>query len=194
MAKMYVKFLVPLVILCGLGFGAMAVPNVPAPNAGELAELAVGYVKADKKPLAWQALEQALAMEPDNYRVNYVAGLLAFQDQQIAVAEKYLQKAHELSPKSTDTLITLGAVYHSRDELTKAKAYYAKAVELEPTNAKALYNLGMAAYDSRDALEAKKYLESYLKVSPKANDAKKVQRRIETINRWLEKQKGSKAS
>lgn len=160
-------------------------PRPAPPSATELAELGVAYVKANKEPLAWQALHQAVALEPGHFRANYAAGILAFKQGNDPDAERYLRAALATKPDDIDGLLTLGAVYHRRQAYEQAKEAYLAVLRRDTENTKAIYNLGMLALDRNQYDEGKAYMERYMKLAPGSGDHHEIRRRLKAVQESL---------
>lgn len=160
-------------------------PRPAPPSAKEFAELGVAYVKANKEPLAWQALHEALALEPGDFRANYAAGILAFKQGSDPDAERYLRAALAVKPNDVDALLTLGAVYHRKQAYEQAKEAYLAVLRQDTANTKAIYNLGMLALDRNEYDEGKAYMERYMKLAPGSGDHHEIRRRLKAVEESL---------
>jgi len=74
---------------------------------------------------ALEVYVQALEMNPQNERANFMAGKAYLTTTQKDLALKYLIKAHELNPNVADNILLLiGTAYHLNYEFDKAISYY----------------------------------------------------------------------
>ena len=160
-------------------------PRPAPPTATELAELGVAYVKAGKEPLAWEALHEALALEPAHFRANYAAGILAFKQEMDPQAEGFLRTALASQPDDIDALLTLGAVYHRGHAYDKAKDAYLAVLRRDDDNVKAIYNLGMLALDRNELDEGRGYMERYMKMQPGSGDHHEIRARLKAVEEFL---------
>lgn len=175
------KFGAPLVALAAIAGVLWLQPMASKATPGELAEVAIGYMKADKPQLAQQSFDEALRREPTNFRANYGAGLLAFREKRFVDAERYLKAAYQADPSNVDAILSLGAVYHKGKAYKQADALYQAIRKAKPDYANVYYNLGELEVDRRDLPRSKAYFEQYLKMAPQAADRPRVEKRLQLI-------------
>lgn len=119
------------------------------------------------------ALEQALALDPENPTIlNYLGymwidaeDVILTQDK-LAEAFSYISKAATLQPNNASILDSLGWAYYKRGEYAKAKLYLLKAIELEPSDATILEHMGDVSAKLGDAEKAKNYWRSAVEAGP----------------------------
>lgn len=180
------RYLLPIAVICALALGLFMMPRPAPPTATELAELGVAYVKAGKEPLAREALQEALALEPEHFRANYAAGILAFKQGMDRASEGYLKAALASRPDDLDALLTLGAVYHRTRAYDQAKEAYLAVLRRDDDNVKAIYNLGMLALDQNQLEEGRGYMERYMKLQPGSGDHHEIRARLKAVEEFLQ--------
>jgi Tfp pilus assembly protein PilF len=183
------KFGAPLLVLAGLAGVFVAQPGTKRATATELAEVAIGQMKAKEPEKARETFRKAFALEPNNVRVLYGAAHLALQEKRLDDAENYLKAAYKADPGNIDVILTLGAVYQKGKAYRQAEQLYAAVRKAQPGNASVVYNLGMLAIERRDYVESKALFEEYLRMVPSAPDRVKVQKRIKLLEAHIQERK-----
>jgi tetratricopeptide (TPR) repeat protein len=105
--------------------------------------LGICYAHEDQHPLAWQAMQRALALNPDDGpAATYAAAYLKKLGRTNEIAALY-QKAHAAGAEAPaiSRYLALKAAKEGNDEL--AIQHYRKALELDPA-AETYFNLGLA--------------------------------------------------
>lgn len=184
--RQIIQFGAPVALLFVLGLWLWLKPPVKPATPTEMAELAIGYMKAERADMAKETFQKALAQEPENFRANYGAGQLALKERRLDDAERYLKVAYKANPDELDVILTLGAVYQTGKAYKQAEMLYQAVRKVQPQNAKAAYNLGFLEISRRDYPKAKSYLEEYLRLVPKAPDRVRVQRKIQQLTARIE--------
>lgn len=83
-------------------------------NKEILVELINLYIDTDRKSEAIEALNETIALDPDNVRLIYTAGTIYENIEDFENAEKHYQKALELDPKDTEVLSAMGGLYFNK--------------------------------------------------------------------------------
>lgn len=109
--------------------------------------------------LAYEHLQEALRLEPDNYMILYKAGLLmtSSPDHQ-AQAEKYLRRSIELLPDFGNSEAQLGVLFFSQQRLPEAQQYLQRARQHLPNGSLPLMYLGLIAERQGEDSKAYTYL------------------------------------
>jgi tetratricopeptide (TPR) repeat protein len=189
MEMVLIKYVAPLLIAGSLAAVFTAMPGVQPASPDELAEVAVGYIKAKQESFGKDALREALAKEPGNHRANYVAGMLALQEERFPEAASHLKAAYEAKPDDRDALLSYGVACQRLNDYGAARAAYEAVRKAEPNNAKAAYNLGMLAIETLQYSVAKGCLEDYLRLQPDAPDKAFVSGKLNELSALLKKRK-----
>jgi outer membrane protein OmpA-like peptidoglycan-associated protein len=91
----------------------------------ELVELADVTYEADAKLLALEQYQEALKLNPDNVRANFMTGKCMIETIEKSRASQFFIKAYELDPNiSKDVLFLIGQSYQYGLEFDKAIDYY----------------------------------------------------------------------
>lgn len=91
------------------------------------------YSVAEGNAMAWEAVERALALDPDLAEAHSRRGLLLWNDKGLPdEAEKALLRALELNPSSAVTHIRYGSLLNSLGRSDEAVRQTRRAVELDP--------------------------------------------------------------
>jgi Tfp pilus assembly protein PilF len=187
------KFGAPLLVLAGLAGVFVAQSGTKPATATELAEVAIGQMKAKQPEQARETFRKALAMEPNNERALYGAAHLALQEKRLDDAENYLKAAYKVNPDNINVILTLGAVYQKGGASKQAEQLYAAVRKAQPGNAAAVYNLAMLAIDRKDYTGSKSLFEEYLRMVPNAPDRNKVLKRIKLLEAHIRARKERKS-
>ncbi len=111
--------------------------------------------KEYEKGLKW--LEKWLEITPDNYRVNYLAGQMAYLNKEKAKAKIIFDKTVQIRESY---LNRIGHFYRFHSEFTEAKSYLLKARKARPNIRQPYVNLGFIHYDQGLEEEGDKWLDS----------------------------------
>lgn len=106
------------------------------------------------KPLLTQA-----ANDPE---VNFVGGLLAFEQSELEVAEERLLKVLKVAPDHVQTHLLFGAVNYAQEDYEQAAYYLGKYISVVPENVEARKILGRAYIKLGQHNEAQATLQSGL--------------------------------
>jgi len=109
--------------------------------------------------------------EADRSVQLYLEGILHFNRQDYAKAEKAFVKATELDPNNFDAWIDLGNVYSAIGEFAKEFVAFQKAVRLRPNNDDARFSLASAYEDKGDFKAAATEYRQAVSLNPKYAEA-----------------------
>jgi tetratricopeptide (TPR) repeat protein len=124
---------------------------------------------AQTKPAADPApLEQALAKNPDDPKVNVALGVAYLERGDGARALARLQHAVKVAPDSADAHNWLGVALLDRADFPRGIASLRKAVALDPKNTRAYANLGWALAKSGELDEAADVFRKALALEPES--------------------------
>jgi type IV pilus assembly protein PilF len=159
-------------ILClggGLASAKKAAKQDPVSEAAGKVRMAESYLHAGRFSDALQAVDQAIALQPQNAVLRNFSGQIYFLAGRDAQAEQALRKALELDPYLTDAHNNLGAVFDRTGRKDEAEKEFRSALTdpAYPTPEKAYLNLGVLyASQGRDE-EAVKAIRRAVEVNPK---------------------------
>lgn len=113
-------------------------------------------------------LEQALAKNPDDPKINVALGVAYFDRGAHARALERLQHAIEVAPDSSEAYNWLGVVLLDRADFPRGIAALRKAVALDPKYTRAYANLGSALAKSGELDEAVGVFRKALALEPES--------------------------
>jgi tetratricopeptide (TPR) repeat protein len=122
----------------------------------------VGYMYFDKGLMdrAEPVARKGVMMYPEEFRLNYLFGLVLQRQGKPDEASMYLERALFVNPEDISLLSTLGLLYNSMKKYDKSDYMYQKALEIDPDNALVLnnyaYNLSVRGENLSMALEMSK--------------------------------------
>ena len=96
----------------------------------------------------------------------YNSGRLALETNDLAAAERGLQRAHALVPHNPETNLALGNLRLAQGDRPDAIAFYENTLRLDPKHKSALNNLGVIALEDHRPSDAKEYLRRALEQDP----------------------------
>jgi tetratricopeptide (TPR) repeat protein len=162
-----------VVVSCiATGFSRPAGEN-SAPFQGRLKPAATTYgevLEAQTKPAADPVpqLEQALAKNPNDAKVNVALGMAYFERGDDARALERLRHAVKVAPDSAEAHNWLGVVLLDRSDFPQGIAALRKAVALDPKYARAYANLGSGLAKSGEFEEAEAVFRKALALEPES--------------------------
>ena len=107
-------------------------------------------------------LKPLLAQAANDPEVNFVGGLLAFEQRDLEAAEERLLKVLKVAPDHAQTLLLFGAVNYAQEDYEQAAYYLAKYISVAPENLGARKILGRAYIKLGQHTEAQATLQSGL--------------------------------
>jgi len=153
-----------------------------APNSGEYAYMAARMTldQGDRGGARTQ-FESVLRQYPDSVgAANDLAFLLAEDATDLALAQKYAERAVRLQP-SPETLDTLGFVKLRRGATEEALGMFERALARQPHYATARYHMALALIEKGEPVAARRALEEALaREFPEQQEARKVLARIDS--------------
>ncbi|MFV0543973.1 MAG: tetratricopeptide repeat protein [Marinicella pacifica] len=141
------------------------VQNAPPEYAVPAFQMAAEYhYEQTDAEQAIAELSEGLRFFKDQPDLLYSRALLYAQEQQVAAAEKDLNKIIEQQPDHADALNALGYTWADNDmNLDQALDYIERANELKPDNSAILDSLGWVHYKRGDLLKAEHFLRESLR-------------------------------
>jgi TolB-like protein/Tfp pilus assembly protein PilF len=131
-------------------------------------ELGMGLISTrEGNARAREAVEKALAIDPDYAPAHAALGLIATQsDNDLAAAARHLERALELDPTGSNILGSSANLLSSLGRLDQALALYEVSVRRDPLSLAALSNLGAAQCATGRYDEAIGSYRAVLRLSP----------------------------
>jgi tetratricopeptide (TPR) repeat protein len=140
--------------------------------ASELAdaygELGALYQVHELHVAAGQCYENAIALDPDDFRWVYLSGYHAAKTGRIPLAVQRYRQARTLEPDYKALIVRLADALLELNELDQARAAYEEVVNETGLEAAALYGLGQIAMLQRDYEAAIEYLSRSLEMDTAA--------------------------
>ena len=107
---------------------------VLAPQAEKEVQNGLKDFQARKFGSGQKHLAKALQMAPGNPYVNYVAGIGYLQNQQLVLAQTYLEKSVSIDPRQVPALVALGNLRFQKGDYAGAIRLLNQAVQLDPNS------------------------------------------------------------
>lgn len=149
---------------------ALLVRDDPDPAAllEAYADLGQSYLAYSMLEPGFAALDNAMRLDPEDYRWPYLAGRVAQELNQLDRAADLLGRVLELEPDYLPALIRLGDLELVRQRLEPARRWYEKALEVAPGSPAANYGLGQIAVSENRPEDAIGHFQEVLRVQPSA--------------------------
>ncbi|MCA1635563.1 MAG: tetratricopeptide repeat protein [Acidobacteria bacterium] len=147
-----------------------------------LSQLGVQYMKLKELGKASEALRSALKLMPDDYATLLTYGIVLFERQQSSEAEEQLRKALRKNSSSPSAHYYLGLILVKRNSYAEAQQEFESAVSSGGESmAMAHYYLGGLYWGKHEYKKAADSLETYLRLSPHAENAERVRATIKEL-------------
>jgi tetratricopeptide (TPR) repeat protein len=141
--------------------------------------LGQAYAKANQDDKALGAFEKSITINPSKSEGYMLMAAIYEKRKDTAKAEEMYQKVIGIDPKNAAiSFFNIGAHAWNENRPKEAAQAFRKAIELDPNYAVAHRELATALMKTQDFPGALKHFEIYLKLNPKAPDAKDVQSTI----------------
>ncbi|MGH9748659.1 MAG: tetratricopeptide repeat protein [Candidatus Polarisedimenticolia bacterium] len=141
--------------------------------------LGLALLKAGRDDQALAAFEQAVLLNPQRSEayLKMAAGYEKRKD--TAKAEEMYQKFSAADPsRAAESLYNIGVIAWNENRTKDAVQYFGRAAQLDPQYALAHRELGYALMRQQDFKGALKHFQEYLRLNPKASDAKQIEESI----------------
>jgi tetratricopeptide (TPR) repeat protein len=125
----------------------------------------VAAVKMNQPNEAYKALTTAMAINPEDFEVNYNLGSLEFQRKNFEKAIQHFQKARIKDPEHAPTLRGLGHSLFKTRKYKEALAFIRKAIDLAPDDKESLYTLAECYFEANQTEQALKIF-AHLRADP----------------------------
>jgi tetratricopeptide (TPR) repeat protein len=141
--------------------------------------LGVALLKAGQEDQALAAFEQAVLLNPQRSEA-YLKMAAAYEKRKdTGKAEEMYQKFSAADPaRAAESLYNIGVIAWNENRTKDAVQYFGRAAQLDPQYALAHRELGYALMKQQDFKGALKHFQEYLRLNPKASDAKQIEESI----------------
>ncbi|HEX2222923.1 MAG TPA: tetratricopeptide repeat protein [Thermoanaerobaculia bacterium] len=137
-----------------------------AHDPAALTAVAVALTEAGRPDEALRALEQALALAPEDARAHQQMGVVLLRLNRPAEARDHLRRALAVNDQLAVTWNTLGVALYQLEGPVPALAAWQRSVALDPRQYQALYNLGLVAASTGRLGEARGALRQFVDTAP----------------------------
>lgn len=155
---------------------------VKAPELPEIhVNLAIAYLRLNRKADAVAQLEQAVKLAPNEPRILFQLGGAYVEmkdfDKAMGAFEQGLSKQPDLTKDALalEGTITLGAVYFAKGEIDKSIATFERALAAKPGAPVPMLGLGKAYLSKGDTDKALKQFEQVIAAAPGTSEAKQAE-------------------
>ncbi len=154
---------------------------VKAPDLPEIhVNLAIAYLRLQRKPEAVTQLEQAAKLAPEQPRILFQLGGAYVEmkdfDKAMGAFEQGLAKQPDLKdPLALEATITLGAVYFAKGDIDKSIASFEKALAAKPDNPIPMLGLGKSHLSKGDTDKALQLFQQVMTAAPGTAEAKQAE-------------------
>lgn len=127
------------------------------------------YLQVDRVDPGIEALQQALAIAPEEARANikFSLGSAYFQKKDYPAAVAELEAGLKMKPDTAPALFDLGNAYLKLEKYPESIAAYEKAVKQDKTYWPAINNIGLVKYERGDIAGALEQWRAALKIDNK---------------------------
>jgi Flp pilus assembly protein TadD len=136
--------------------------------------LGIALASSGRSKEALSVLDRARRAHPTNTQVLVNIGTVNLMAGAVDHARKAFEAALELDPDVARAHNSLGVIAARQGRGQEALERWKRAAELNPSDYQSLYNLGTRLWDSGRRVEARPYLEAYLRVAPRALEARDI--------------------
>lgn len=146
--------------------------------------LGLACMKSGQADRALAALEKAVAINPAKSEA-YLKMASIYEDRKDTVrAEEMYQKFSAAEPtKAAVSFYNIGVIAWNENRAKDAVQYYRKAVEIDPKYAAAHRELARALMGRQDFQGALKHFQEYLRLDPRAPDAREIRDNIALLQK-----------
>ncbi len=139
-------------------------------SAGAWGELALAYDVHDLVEPAAYCYQQAIQLDPTDFRWFYFRGMCLFIGGQREALDDF-ERAAAIRPEYGPVHVYMGRGYLKLDQLDDARRAFERAVELDDTLIRAHIGLGAVALAAGDADTARGHLERAIALRPRTGEA-----------------------
>ena len=146
--------------------------------------LAAAYERTGQRPLAVGAFRELLRREPDfHMALNYLGYMWAEHGENLADAQRMVERALELDPGNPAYIDSLGWVYYQQGDHRRALEQLQRAARLLPGDGTVQEHLGDVLRALGNVTEARSAYQRALAAGE--DNAEQVQRKLEEVERGL---------
>ncbi len=147
-------------------------------NAQNLSNIAKLYIRKGNTQKAYELLERAEKISPDNFKILYTYAICLYKHNDFAGAEKKLKKVMLLKPDFMHAYYNLGNIYYKEKNYHKAIDCFKKAMELAPEKADIYFNIALTLEMLDYKKLAKKFYSKCLELDPADKEALKALQKL----------------
>jgi tetratricopeptide (TPR) repeat protein len=141
--------------------------------------LGLALLKAGREDEALASLERAATLNPQRSEAYLKMAAIHEHRKDMVKAEEMYQKFSAADPANAAvSLYNIGVIAWNENRTKDAVQYFRKAVQIDPKYALAHRELGNALMAAQDFAGALKHFQEYLKLNPKAADARDIEKNI----------------
>jgi tetratricopeptide (TPR) repeat protein len=138
--------------------------------------LGLAYTRGGEEDKALAALERSVTLNPQRSEAYLKMASIYEHRKDMARAEEMYQKFSAADPANAAvSFYNIGVIAWNENRNKEAAQYFRKAVAIDPKYAPAHRELARTLMASQDFAGALKHFQEYLKLNPKAADAKEIQ-------------------
>jgi len=136
--------------------------------------LADMYRSLDREADAQKAIDEGLAVSPDNASLLHAKGLSLVRSGQAAAALGWLERAHRADPANPRFAYVYGVALHSAGQGDQARKVWEGALQSSPYDPSLLLSLAGAERDAGHLDKARDYAQRVLAVAPQSSGAQQL--------------------
>lgn len=147
-------------------------------NANTLFDLSLALNKLGDRPGERDALEKAVAVNPQFKMAHNQLGLRHMEDGRLSLARKQFQSALETDPQYAEARSNLGVLSSRQGRHVEAEKMFRQAAEDDPTYVKARVNLALILAAQGHLADAEKEIDKAIQSDPADKSAQSAQSAI----------------
>lgn len=128
-------------------------------------------VVAEQLDTAMDAVDHALALQPDMAAAIILKAQVLLRQERNADATRLLKDATVSYPNNTDLLFTYGRMLLDGEDLAGAKQQFSKVVKVDPGHADGLYSLALLELETRNFRSGEQHLRQLLELKEHVQNA-----------------------
>jgi tetratricopeptide (TPR) repeat protein len=156
---------VSCLLIGGAAWAAVPAVQDPAPPAKTLSFEERGDIYGVRK-MYREAIEAYKQVTPPTAVVLNKVGIAYQQQNDMASAKKFYERAVKLQPKYAEAINNIGTVEYSNKNYRSATKYYKRALAIQPRSASIYSNIGTAWFARHNYKEASRCYEEALAIDP----------------------------